>query len=201
MIRGISGYSPQQNFNINGYGGKTGIGRGTDEDDDRLKGLPGQDGDDARLKGLPGQDDEDNIGKPADEQKKPGRKSSPQDCETCKNRKYQDGSDEFDVSFQTPQHVDPAAAGAAVRAHEYEHVANAYQKAKENDGKVLSVGVSIHTAVCPECGRVYVSGGVTKSTIATPTGDDKDEEKNPYDQQKQAIGGMLNTGMRANYTT
>lgn len=29
---------------------------------------------------------------------KPGRKSSPAECETCKNRKYQDGSDEM-VSF------------------------------------------------------------------------------------------------------
>ena len=162
----------------------------------------GQDADpDSRVQGLPGQtDDDSNIGKPTDEQKKPGRKSSPQDCETCKNRKYQDGSDEFDVSFQTPQHVDPSAAGAAVRAHEYEHVANAYQKAKETGGKVLSVGVSIHTAVCPECGRVYVSGGLTKSTIATPTGE-SDKDKNPYDQQKDAINGMLNTGLRANLTT
>ena len=25
----------------------------------------------------------------------PGRKSSPAECETCKNRKYQDGSDEM----------------------------------------------------------------------------------------------------------
>ena len=188
MIRGISGYNPQQNFNIGGYGAHTEAGKASD-DDARLKGLPGQDED----------DDDSNIGKPADEQKKPGRKSSPEDCETCKNRKYQDGSDESDVSFQTPQHIDPAAAGAAVRAHEYEHVANAYQKAKESGGKVLSVGVSIHTSVCPECGRVYVSGGLTTSRIATPTDDDKD--KNPYDQQKEAIGSMLNTGMRANYTT
>lgn len=30
----------------------------------------------------------------------PGRKSSPAECETCKNRKYQDGSDEM-VSFKT----------------------------------------------------------------------------------------------------
>ena len=28
------------------------------------------------------------------EEVKPGRKSSPAECETCKNRKYQDGSDE-----------------------------------------------------------------------------------------------------------
>ena len=31
---------------------------------------------------------------------KPGRKSSPAECETCKNRKYQDGSNEM-VSFKS----------------------------------------------------------------------------------------------------
>lgn len=37
-----------------------------------------------------------------DHQKKPGRKSSPAECETCQNRKYQDGSNEMDVSFKAP---------------------------------------------------------------------------------------------------
>ncbi len=106
-----------------------------------------------------------------DEKKKPGGKSSPEDCETCKNRKYKDGSDESDVSFQTATHVDPSAAGAKVRAHEQEHVSNAYSKAAEAGGKVLSVGVAIHTSVCPECGRIYVSGGVTHTVIAYPNGE------------------------------
>ncbi len=138
-----------------------------------------------------------------DPDKKPGRKSSPQDCETCKNRKYQDGSDECDVSFQTAQHIDPSAAGAKVRAHEQEHVVNAYEKAEKEGGKVLSVGVAIHTAVCPECGRVYVDGGVTKSVIASPTDkdDNKDKDQNPYDKQKAFFGSLINTGMRANYKT
>ena len=35
---------------------------------------------------------------------KPGRKSSPAECETCKNRKYQDGSDEM-VSFKSASHI------------------------------------------------------------------------------------------------
>ena len=181
MVGGISGYRPQQNFSFDGYGKRVG---GEEQDRSRINGMPGQ--------------EEDNAGKVGDEVKKPGRRSSPEDCETCKNRKYQDGSDECDVSFQTPQHIDPSAAGAAVRAHEQEHVVNAYEKAKENNGKVLSVGVSIHTAVCPECGRVYVAGGLTTSRIAYS---DEDKKKNPYDEQKKNMGAMLNTGLRADYTT
>ena len=46
---------------------------------------------------------------------KPGYKSSPAECETCKGRKYQDGSNEADVSFKNATHVSPNAAGAAVR--------------------------------------------------------------------------------------
>ena len=92
--------------------------------------------------------------------KQAGRKSSPAECETCKNRKYQDGSDE-NVSFKSPAHISPSAAGARVRGHEQEHVANAYKDAAQNNGKVISCNVSIHTAVCPECGRTYVSGGTT----------------------------------------
>ena len=79
----------------------------------------------------------------------PGRKSSPAECQTCKERKYQDGSDE-NVSFKSAQHISPEAAGARVRAHEQEHVSNAYSKAQQNGGKVINASVSIHTAVCPE---------------------------------------------------
>ncbi len=186
MIGGIGGYNP-----LSGYG-SSGYGAGSVR--------PGGEKSDFNIPGQNGSGEESNLGKVGDDVKKPGRKSSPEDCETCKNRKYQDGSDESDVSFQTPQHIDPSAAASAVRAHEQEHVVNAYEKAKEEGGKVLSVGVSIHTAVCPECGRVYVSGGLTTSRIATPEGDDN-SKNNPYDQQKDALGRILNTGMRANYTT
>lgn len=87
------------------------------------------------------------------------------ECQTCKNRKYVDGSDEM-VSFKSPTHVSPGAAGGAVRAHEQEHVSNAYAKANEGGGKVLRASVSIYTSICPECGRVYVSGGLTRTAIA-----------------------------------
>ena len=60
---------------------------------------------------------------------KPGYKSSPAECETCKGRKYQDGSNESDVSFKAPGHISPQSSAAAVRAHEQMHVTNAYQKA------------------------------------------------------------------------
>lgn len=112
-----------------------------------------------------------------DKKKKPGRRSSPEDCETCKTRKYQDGSDESNVSFKSAAHISPQAAGAAVRAHENEHVTNAYNKASKNDGKVLSASVSIHTAICPECGRSYVSGGTTNTMIKYTN------EDNPYQKE------------------
>lgn len=98
--------------------------------------------------------------------RQPGRKSSPAECETCKNRKYVDGSNESDVSFKTPAHIDPGSAASAVMAHEQEHVSNAYEKAEKGDGKVLEASVRLKTDVCPECGRVYVSGGETTTRIA-----------------------------------
>lgn len=86
------------------------------------------------------------------------------ECQSCKNRKYQDGSDEM-VSFKSAAHIAPSAAGAVVRGHEQEHVSNAYKKAATNNGKVVQCSVAIHTAVCPECGRTYVSGGTTTTHI------------------------------------
>lgn len=114
----------------------------------------------------------------------PGRKSSPAECQTCKERKYQDGSNEGNVSFKAAAHISPNAAGARVRAHEQEHVNNAYSKAAKNDGKVMQASVAIHTAVCPECGRTYVSGGTTTTQIKYSN------EKNPYQQSKKANDAM-----------
>ncbi len=127
-----------------------------------------------------------------DSAKAPGRKSSPEECQTCKNRKYQDGSDE-NVSFKTAAHVSPNAAGAAVRAHEGEHVSNAYSKAAQKGGKVVSASVSIHTAVCPECGRTYVSGGTTNTMIRYS------DESNPYQQNQKSLDAIRFTGSRIDY--
>ena len=119
----------------------------------------------------------------------PGKKSSPAECETCKERKYQDGSDEGNVSFKTAQHISPEAAGSAVRAHEGQHVSNAYKKAAQNNGKVLQASVAIHTSICPECGRTYVSGGTTTTKIKYGN------EENPYvknlkDKDRGLLAGM-----------
>ena len=111
---------------------------------------------------------------------KPGYESSPADCETCKNRKYQDGSNE-NVSFKAAAHISPSESGARVRAHEAEHASNAYAKAAEKGGKVVSAGVTIRTSVCPECGRAFTAGDETRTTLKYPN------ESNPYqkNQKKQ----------------
>ena len=124
--------------------------------------------------------------------KTPGKKSSPAECETCSERKYQDGSNEGNVSFKTASHISPSAAGSAVRAHEGEHVSNAYKKAAQNNGKVLQASVSIHTSVCPECGRSYVSGGTTKTQIKYYN------EENPYQQNLKASDKTKYSGMNIN---
>ena len=112
-------------------------------------------------------------------EKQAGRKSSPAECETCKNRKYQDGSDE-NVSFKSASHISPDAAASRVRSHEQEHVSNAYKKAAQNNGEVVSCNVAIHTSVCPECGRTYVSGGTTSTQIRYFN------EENPYQKEMKS---------------
>ena len=51
-------------------------------------------------------------------------------CETCEKRKYQDGSDDMGVSFQTPTRVAPEQVASAVRGHEQEHVVREQAKAR-----------------------------------------------------------------------
>lgn len=121
-----------------------------------------------------------------------GKADPAEECHTCKNRKYQDGSNE-NVSFKSAQHISPGGAASAVRAHEGEHVANAYDKAAQKNGKVINASVSIHTAVCPECGRTYVSGGVTNTTIKYPN------ESNPYQQQRKAQDAIRLKGANIDY--
>lgn len=85
------------------------------------------------------------------------KRSGQVECETCANREYKDGSDEVNVSFKSAAHIDPSAAATKVMAHEQEHVSNANRKAASKDGEVLNATVTLKTAVCPECGRSYVS--------------------------------------------
>lgn len=130
---------------------------------------------------------------PEESQEKKGiGADSGQECQTCKNRKYQDGSDEM-VSFKSPTNIAPEAAASAVRAHEQEHVSNAYKKASQENGKVISATVAIHTAVCPECGRSYVSGGTTSTQIKYYN------EENPYQQDLKSADRAKYSGMNADY--
>ena len=111
------------------------------------------------------------------------------ECQTCKNRKYQDGSDDSGVSFQTPTRVDPKAAGAAVRSHEQEHVSRNRAKADREGNEIVAQSVTIHTGICPECGRVYVSGGTTRTI--TKGGDDSDKYSVGLFDPTEGRGGML----------
>lgn len=92
-----------------------------------------------------------------------------QECQTCKNRKYVDGSSDPSVSYQTPQKISPDQAAGRVRAHEREHVSNEQEKAQKEDRKVVSQTVSLSTSICPECNKIYISGGVTRTITKNDT--------------------------------
>lgn len=138
-----------------------------------------------------------------EENVKPGRKSSPSECDTCRQRKYQDGSTEGDVSFKTPGHISPQTSAGAVRAHEQEHVNNAYEKAAKQGGKVRSATVSLRTEVCPECGTSYVAGGKTRTTISYPkeAGNEIENKgvENPYQKNKKALDAMNLIGSNVDF--
>lgn len=111
------------------------------------------------------------------------------ECQTCKNRKYVDGSDEM-VSFKAPAKMSPGRAASGVRAHEQEHVSNAFEKAAKGDGKVLQASVALKTAICPECGRAYIAGGTTTTKIAYKK-DDPYSENQKSMQQEAATGNNV----------
>ena len=130
---------------------------------------------------LPGKKDE---GEKANSQKIPGQPDyDTYECQTCKNRKYQDGSDDPGVSFKTATRIAPEQVAAAVRGHEQEHVVREQAKAQREDRKVVSQSVTLHTAICPECGDVYVSGGTTRTTTKANPQQETDQEE----QQKSGF--------------
>lgn len=103
--------------------------------------------------------------KPAEQTEKTSgnKKIGDYECQTCKNRKYQDGSDDAGVSYQTPTKISPEKAATAVAAHENEHVVRNQAKAEREGKEIVAQSVSLHTAICPECGRTYISGGTTRT--------------------------------------
>ncbi|MGE5706842.1 MAG: hypothetical protein ACM3YO_00780 [Bacteroidota bacterium] len=106
----------------------------------------------------------------------------PTDCQTCRQRRYQDQSSDPGVSMKSPTALSPGNAESAVRAHEGEHVSRELSKAKQ-EGRNAMATVVLHTDVCPECGRVYMSGGTTRITSWGPS--EKSEGK-PEKAEKKA---------------
>jgi len=88
------------------------------------------------------------------------------ECKTCSGRKYQDVSNDPSVSFQTPTHISPGQSAAAVAAHESEHVSNEKHNAEQDGREIISQTVTLSSSICPECKRVYISGGVTRTVSA-----------------------------------
>lgn len=99
------------------------------------------------------------------------------ECQTCKERKYQDESDDSSVSFQSPQSINPAAVASTVRGHEMEHVYNEQAKAKREDRKVISQSVVLHSAICPDCGETYISGGTTRTVTKANNSNNQQEQE------------------------
>ena len=102
-------------------------------------------------------------------------------CETCEKRKYQDGSDDSSVSYQSPTRIDPDMVASAVRGHEMEHVSHEQAKAQQEGRKVVSQTVTMHTDICPECGKTYISGGTTRTVTKAET-----EQPAPEETEEQA---------------
>jgi hypothetical protein len=85
----------------------------------------------------------------------------PCECAKCAKRLYQDGSADPGVSFKAPAHIAPEVSRATVASHEAEHVARNRHEAERLNLKVTSSAVRLFQRVCPECGTIYTSGGVT----------------------------------------
>ena len=91
---------------------------------------------------------------------------NPTECKTCSSRKYQDISNDPSVSFQSSAHISPGESAAIVASHEYEHVSNEQVKAEREGREIISQTVTLRAAICPECKRIYISGGTTYTISA-----------------------------------
>lgn len=94
-----------------------------------------------------------------------------------------DRSNDPTVSFQTPTHLSPGQAQGAVAAHENEHVVHNAANAEQND-MVAHSSVSLHYAICPECGRMYVAGGKTTTTFSP--------KQQTGETESKGLGGNIN---------
>lgn len=113
-----------------------------------------------------------------------------EECQTCKNRTYKDGSDDPGVSFKTASKISPGNVASAVRGHENEHVTRNRAKAEREGRQIVSQTVTIKSDICPECGKSYVSGGETVTVT-------KNKSENPFNvgiaDPSKNTGSKLNT--------
>lgn len=86
-------------------------------------------------------------------------------CETCDSRRYQDGSGDSGVSFQSAKGMPSSTAGRFVASHEGEHVSRESAKARQEGRQVTQKKVTMEMGFCPDCNRLYAKGG--KTTIQT----------------------------------
>lgn len=112
------------------------------------------------------------------------------ECETCANRRYQDGSDDPGVSFKMAGKIDPASAESVVRGHEYEHVYRNKAKAAREGKEVLYQNVVIKHGICPECGDPYVAGGQTTTVTKT-----KPDDRFSVGMKDNESGKLLNVAV------
>ena len=106
------------------------------------------------------------------------------ECQACKERKYQDGSDDPGVSFKNPTNIAPEQVASAVRGHENEHVVREQAQARQEGRKVVNQSVTLHNDICPECGKVYVSGGTTRTVTKADEGQQAAEQQQRQNSQQ-----------------
>ena len=148
----------------------------------KLPGLPGQE---EQIPGLPGEEEAETgeAGLGAESAQDALEKG---ECETCEKRKYQDGSDDMGVSYQTPTNIKPEQAASAVRGHEMEHVYREQAKADREGRKVVSQSVTMHSEICPECGKSFVSGGTTRTVTKAETDNAAQQEDRQNEEEEKA---------------
>ena len=187
------GDGAQQGNAVDAEGTQVPILPGTNEEAAPALNLPGAKEEAAPALNLPGaKEDDDGVRQaenPALSESRSAQEITEEgECQTCKERKYQDGSDDPGVSFKTPTNIAPEQAASAVRGHENEHVVREQAKAQREDRKVVSQSVTYHTSICPECGKVYVSGGTTRTVTKADNSQQADQQNQNQDQQNPRIG-------------
>lgn len=113
------------------------------------------------------------------------------ECQTCENRRYQDGSDDPGVSFKSASKIS-GNAEAAVRGHEQEHVSRNRAKADREGKEIVYQSVVIKHAICPECGKNYVAGGETTTVTRTKPENENDPLTGKSSPENGAVSDINN---------